>query len=170
MGSIKAWPLRPWRLFLATILPEVLLVCALVILGILARSAIIGSLSTSTIGVILAVPVVATLWIAVDNAVFLVAPVRFVPGQGNTMHHTGRAMVMVFVRILLVAGLGTLCTLAALGVGMAADHSDVEPLFRALLMAAAVVLILMGSVAGMIGLGGWALARYDVARERTLLT
>lgn len=169
MSSIKAWPVRPWRLFLATILPEVLLVCALVTLGILARSAIVGELSLGTLAVILAVPVVATLWIAVDNAVFLIAPVRFVPGQGNTMHHTGRAMVMVFVRIVLILGLSTVCTLVALGVGMAADAAEVEPIFRALWMALGIVIVLISSVIATVGVGGWALSRYDVARERTLL-
>jgi len=130
------------------------------------RSALVGSLSISTLAVIFAVPVVATLWIAVDNAVFLVAPVRFVPGQGNTMHHTGRAMVMVFVRILLMVGLSLVSALAAFGVSVATERTGMEPLFRYLLMALAVVLVLFAAVAGVIAMGGWALARYDVAREQ----
>ncbi|MFT5052742.1 MAG: hypothetical protein ACI8QZ_004179 [Chlamydiales bacterium] len=166
MPSIKAWPLAPWRLFLATILPEVLLVCALVIFGILMQALISGELPLSTWAVICAVPVVGTLWIAIDNTVFLLAPVRFVPGQGNTMHHTGRAMVMVFVRILLAGALAALCALAAYGVGLMADRAGLEPLFRSMSMGLVVVVILAAVGTGTIAVGGWALGRFDVARDR----
>lgn len=169
MPSIKAWPLRPTRLFLATILPEVLLVCGLVIFGILIRAFIMGAFDLSTWAVVLAVPIVATLWIAVDNAVFLVAPVRFVPGQGNTMHHTGRAMVMVFVRMLLVVLLTAVCFIAALGVNLLAERVGLEPLLGMMLMALVVAVILISAVFAVLGFGGWALARYDVAHERTLM-
>jgi len=165
MPSIKAWPLAPWRLFLATILPEVVLICALVIFGILMQAAISGELPLATWAVICVVPVVGTLWIAIDNTVFLLAPVRFVPGQGNTMHHTGRAMVMVFVRIVLAGVLATICALAAFGVGLLADKAGLEPIFRSMGMGLVVVVIL--AVVGIvtIGVGGWALARFDVARD-----
>jgi len=168
METIKAWPMRPWRIFLATILPEVVLVSVLITLAICLRATILGTFPLELIFVIMCVPVACLLWTSLDNGVFLFAPVRFVPGQDGAMHHTGRAMALVFLRMLLLTfSLGAVALAAFLSAGLVKllGGSESSMTTAAVLGGAVVVL---GMVSLLIWFGAWALARFDVAREKVL--
>jgi hypothetical protein len=168
MEMVKAWPLRPWRIFLATILPEVVLVSGLITLAILLRSAILGSFPPELLFVIVCVPVACLLWTSLDNGVFLFAPVRFVPGQDGAMHHTGRAMALVFLRMLL---LGLSLSAAGLTAFVCSWIAGLLGASEATVLVAAVVgggLVVLLMVSLLIWFGAWALARFDVAREKVL--
>jgi len=169
METVKAWPLAAWRIFLATILPEVVLVSALIAAAVLLRSAILGQLPLVVWFVIPCVPVIALMWTALDNAVFLFAPVRFVPGQGGAMHHTGRALVLVFIRTaLLLVVVGALFGIR-FGTNWIGVYLELPEAAKITFIVATCGAFLAAAAAALIGLGGWALARYDVARERTMM-
>lgn len=166
MEVVKAWPLAPWKLFLATLLPEVLVVSLLVGGAVSIRAGITGELPPGVVGVIAATPVVSLLWLALDNAVFLVAPVRFVPGQGSAMHHTGRTLVLVFLRMALLAAVVLCCALAGLAARLGAEAVGLAPEVGVAMGVAGSAATVVASIAAAVGFGGWALARFDVARER----
>ena len=162
MESIKSWPLSNSRLFLATILPEVLLISLLVALAVLMRSLLIGAFPLALIAWLLMVPVVALLWTALDNAVFLWAPVRYTPGQGGSMQYAGRSLLLVLLRLLLLGlvALGTFGCVMALRWLML--RFGVELKSALVVGAVGGVLVVLLSVATLIALGGRALARFDV--------
>ncbi len=162
MESIKAWPLRPATAFLATILPQAVLVSALIVLVLLVRTAVAGRVEPLALAALPAVPVLALVWGAVDNAVYLFSPVRYVPGQDGAIQNMGRALVLMFVRLVVVGGIAATVSLAAL-----------LPLAFGLEGPAAVALgIVAGSVvvgadlAALIAVGGRMFRRFDVARDR----
>jgi len=167
MEQIKAWPLGPSRLFLATVMPEVLLITLLVAAAILIRAAVLESFPfvlAITLGVL---PFVALAWVALDNAVFLFAPVRFVPGQEGTLHHTGRTMVLLLLRLLLF--LLTAALAGGAGAGMWFLGRDVLETGEGARIALAVcggLAVLLNVDAALVHLGGRLLGRFDVARDR----
>ena len=111
METIKAWPVRPSRVFLATLLPETLLVSGVLAAAILVRAAVTSSFHPALLGIVAALPPVILAWVALDNAVFLFALVRFVPGQEGALHHMGRSLALMFLRMSL------LLATAALAIG-----------------------------------------------------
>ena len=166
MEVIKSWPVRPWKLFLATILPEVALVSLFVALGLAGRAVLTGELHPIQLAILGGVPVIVALWASIDNVVFLYAPVRYTPGQDGALHHTGRALLLTFLRLLvfaLVSG-GVLAALLAVTL--------LQPVLG--LSGAAVVGTSAAAGAGallvQLGLlvwgGGRLLRRFDVARDR----
>lgn len=169
METVKAWPLAAWRIFLATILPEVVLVSVLIVLAVLLRSAVLGELPPVIWLVLPCVPVIALMWTALDNAVFLFAPVRFVPGQGGAMHHTGRALVLVFIRMALLLAVVAALVGIMLGTAWIGVYLELPEAAKIALVVVTCCAFLAITTAALIGLGGWALARYDVARERTMM-
>ena len=66
----------------------------------IARLAWIGAWDPRVLIVILATPPATLLWLALDNAVFLLAPVRFEPGQASAIHHAGRIMLTTLTKLL----------------------------------------------------------------------
>src|SRR5690606_35530425 len=58
MDLVKVWPLPPWRIFLATILPEAALVSGVLVVAVLARAAWIGVYHPMLVGVVLFQPLV----------------------------------------------------------------------------------------------------------------
>jgi hypothetical protein len=164
LATVKAWPVPSWKIFLATLLPEVCLVSLLASLAVLVQAWASGTLAAASLLVLAGVPLLALLWFALDNACFLLAPVRFTPGQGGTMQHTGRQMVMVFLRTLVLALLAG----AAVGLGFAVAHLAgktgwADPLPLALGIAVGLLLLCL-FVVSLIAFGGWTLRRFDVAR------
>jgi hypothetical protein len=109
------------------------------------------------------------MWTALDNAVFLFAPIRFVPGHGSAMHYSGRTVALLFLRLLLLAVL----VMAAGGAAVLGHEVTQgwlgwsEGASRVVALVAA-VLVAVAGVCGLVGAGGWMLRRYDVARERSL--
>jgi len=166
MVQVKAWPLGPRRIFVATLLPEVVLISGLLGLAIAGRLLFLGSFSPRVLLVTAVLPLFTYAWLAVDNAVYLFAPVRFVPGQEGSLHHTGRALVLVFLRMLL-AGLGLAlvgaATLAIFTIGPEVLGLSEEQ--AGWLSAGIGLAVLLGQCGLLTWIGGRMMQRFDVARD-----
>ncbi|MEO1698977.1 MAG: putative ABC exporter domain-containing protein [Planctomycetota bacterium] len=163
MESIRAWPVGPRTVFVASVLPGAVL-ASVVIAGVLvARSLALGH-PLGDLGPILpALVPAAYAWVAVDNAVFLLFPVRFVPGQGSAVQNAGRSFLLVLLRAtllvayLFVAGGGAALLTRAVGPSVGAETALwLGVLWAVVVGAAGLVLLTL--------LGAWALRRYDVSR------
>lgn len=165
MESIKSWPVAPWRVFLATLVPEVVLVSGLLVAAILLRRLPAESIGASTWMVASAVPVTTLVWAAIDNAVFLLAPLRMTPGQEGALQHIGRQIGLFAVRMV-----GLLIASAGAGAALASHLLLLElgwpPLRAAIVATGLFALVVSAEVIGLIALGGRLLARFDVARDR----
>lgn len=167
MDDIKAWPLAPWRVFLATLLPEVALVSGLLSVGILLQAAIVGAFHGAELAVVAALPLVVLAWVALDNAVFLFAPVRFVPGQDGGLQNAGRTVIMMLLRVALLGVVAVLVALAVVPVFLLFDR--VLETERAVTFATATgagLLVLGGVDALLVVAGGWLFRAFDVARDK----
>ncbi|HED66029.1 MAG TPA: hypothetical protein ENJ09_10810 [Planctomycetes bacterium] len=167
MEEVKAWPLAPSKLFLAMLVPEVVLVSLLLAVGVLLQAGVGSDLTPRLFAIALAIPLVVLGWVAIDNAVFLFAPVRTIPGEEGVLQNAGRGVVVFFLRILalaLVAFVG--------GAGYWLVSTGVEDLlggphrWAVAGGAAALFAALVGMDAFLVFLGGRVLARFDVARDR----
>ena len=170
MQAVKTWPLASWRVFLATLMPEVLLVSGLVTAALLLRSIALGAWHPGLVLILLVVPGVSLLWLGLDNAVFLLLPVRYVPGQSGAMHHTGRQVVMVLLRssiLGVVILIGMLIGALAWYVGGQLALAENQ---RMALAAAVVGPFFIGVLYAVVAFGGWALRRFDVSRLSSTVT
>lgn len=164
MEVLKAWPLSPAKLFAASLVPGTLVTSVVVAIITLGRCAILGAWDPGHLGVVAAVPLLAFSWIAVDNGVFLLFPVRFVPGQGSAIQHAGRTFLLVMLRATLF---GSLLVVAIGGGWFIAEWGGAMGWSSALL--AALVVTWIGAIcavglASLLAFGSWALRRYDVSR------
>lgn len=167
MEIIKSWPVAPTKLFIAMLLPEVVLVSVLLTTGVLAQGLLLGDLQPATGGVVAMVPAFVLLWVALDNAVFLFAPVRFVPGQDGALHNAGRAAVMMVLRGLLLGVVGGLIVLSVMALAWLLGRVLEWEEELALTLALAVAwLELVLAAFGLCWIGGRMLRRFDVARDR----
>lgn len=164
MEVLKAWPLPPWKLFAASLIPGTLLTSLVIAVVLVARAAILDLWSVSLPVLIGCIPPLAFAWIAVDNAVFLLFPVRFVPGQGSAIQHAGRTFLLVLLRASLFGAL----LLSALGGawfltewGQAAGLSEVALWSLVIGWIAGIVVL---GFAALLAFGAWALRRFDVSR------
>jgi hypothetical protein len=167
MDVVRSWPLAPARVFLAMLLPEVVGVSLLVGGAVLLQSALSGGLPAPVIGLVLGLPILVFDWVAVDNLVFLLAPVRSVPGQEGLVQNAGRRMVHVLLLALLLTPTLGLAFLAGWGafllLRIPAGLGAPAALAGGALLA---FLVLLLSAWGLVGLGGRALRGFDVARDR----
>jgi ABC-2 type transport system permease protein len=165
MGTLKAWPVRPWRLFLGTLLPEVVLVSGLLAVAILVRATFLGVLGPHVVLVAAGIPVVVLLWAGIDNAVFLYMPVRHTPGQEGALHHAGRTLALLFLRLVAMAAT------AAGALSCVALHwllSEVLEISSTIALWASVGLlavVLGAEMCTVVAVGGALLRRFDVARD-----
>jgi hypothetical protein len=167
MEQVKSWPLAPWRLFLATIAPEVLLVSLILCVAVVARAAWIGILHPGLVAVVAFQPLVVLTWVALDNAVFLRAPVRYVPGQESALQHIGRSILLLFLRMLLLGVVALCALLPAAAVGLGLRLGLELPLPVAVSAAGAVAWAGLFAVdAGLVWLGGRMLVRLEPGSER----
>jgi len=165
METIKAWPVRPSKVFLATLLPECVLVSSVLGVAILVRAAFTQVFHPALLGIVAALPPVILAWVALDNAVFLFAPVRFVPGQEGALHHMGRSLALMFLRMALLA----LTTALALGPAALLWWSVTEylgvPEQAAWWMAGVLAWSVLIAVDGaLVFVGGKLFQRFDVSR------
>ncbi len=165
MDLVKTWPVAPARIFVATILPEVLLISGLLSSAILVRAACVG-FQFELLPILLFQPLVTFAWIAVDNAVYLYSPVRFTPGQEGALQHMGRSLLLLLLRmsLLLVSLAVAGAPAVALVLGAHSLGLDTDLAWTIALVYAWLVLLLV-NVALVYG-GGWILRRFDVARDR----
>lgn len=167
MVQIKAWPVSPRRIFVATLLPEVLLISGLLGLAILGRMAYLGVFHPVALLVVLVMPLFTYAWLAVDNAVYLFAPVRFVPGQEGSLHHTGRAIVLIFLRLFLVGiALGIVGVAGIVLFAIGPEELGLSEREAGWISAGMGLAVLLGLCAFLTWVGGKMLQRFDVARDR----
>lgn len=167
MDVVRAWPLAPARIFLAVLLPEVLLVSGLLLTTVLAQALLTGGLTAHVLGVAVCLPFLVFSWVALDNLVFLFAPVRVVPGQDGFVQNAGRRMIQMALLSLMAAVLGLFGALGFWGAGRIV--LDLLGGSEALALAAgflALGLVLLAGNLGLVFLGGVVLRRFDVARDR----
>lgn len=162
MEAIKSWPISPRRAFFANLLPEVLLVSSLILSAIVIRVLLTGAFHPALLGLFAAIPLITLAWVSLDNAVFLVAPIRNIAGQEGMLQHMGRSMVLVILRF----GLGILVFGIAILLGWLAwilsEDSPKELRYAFVASAAAACLFVLDFA--LIYVGGWALRRFDVSK------
>lgn len=161
--ATRAWPLSARAVFLGTILPEVVIVSALMITAQIARLAWIGAWDPRVLIVILATPPATLLWLALDNAVFLLAPVRFEPGQASAIHHAGRIMLTTLTKLLSLVVTLLAVTLGGLLTAQLLQAAGASALLAAIAGITSAVVLFGLALALVIVLGGWTLGRFDVA-------
>ncbi|MFT7485321.1 MAG: hypothetical protein ACI9F9_001169 [Candidatus Paceibacteria bacterium] len=167
MVQVKAWPVSPIKVFVGTLLPEVFLISGLLGLAILIRMLYLDALHAAVVAFALLLPCLSFAWLAVDNIVFLFAPVRFVPGQEGSLHHTGRAIVLFLLRLLMIAIVSALVSFTAIilfSLGPAELGLTEEQ--AAWISGAAGLGVLLGLNVFLAWAGGKMLRRFDVARDR----
>ncbi|MBL8801325.1 MAG: hypothetical protein JNN27_04970 [Planctomycetes bacterium] len=163
LGAIRAWPLASWRIFAATLAPQVLLVSLFVDAGVAFVLARAGEIDARFALLALAVTLAVSVWVAIDNIVFLLAPTRSAPGNDGVLQNAGRSLLLGMLRSL---------TMLAVVAAAAAPSLVAIQIFGAELdfafgIGAASALAVLGACAvASVALGGWALARFDVSRER----
>jgi Putative ABC exporter len=169
METLRAWPVPAWRVFLATLLPETLVVGLLMASAQVVRLAVLGVWPVEVGLVVLATPFATLLWLALDNFVFLLVPVRFEPGQASAMHFAGRTLVLALLKLALVGVLALLVGLAvALCLSVASGLG--APLWVGVGLGILTgVTTTVGAIAAAVAAGGWALARFDVAKVKARL-
>lgn len=167
MGTVRTWPLAPWRVFLATILPEVTLVSMLLWVAILARAALTDGLIPELACVLILQPLVTLTWVAIDNTVFLFSPVRYSPGQEGALQNMGRAVYLLMLRAL-VFSVVLLCAAVpiALTQWIAVDRLGWSARSMIWIASSIGALVLLAVDVALIAAGGWMLKRFDVARDR----
>lgn len=166
MDVIRSWPTAPWKVFTATLLPEVALVTGLLCVAILARAVMHETLHGVLLLIVPAVGCFVFVWVALDNALFLFMPVRYVPGQDGGLQHTGRAMVMMMARLVLLAFTMLGAAVPAAIIGFLGPRLELGTawIWGASLLGATAVLAIESVIA--IWIGGKLLSRFDVARDR----
>jgi hypothetical protein len=167
MDVIRSWPLAPWRIFLGTLLPEVVLVSLLVGVTVVLQAAFAATLGVQVVGVVLCLPFLVFTWAALDNVVFLFAPVRIVPGQDGFVQNAGRRMLQMALLgtvVAVMAGLGFLAFSGAYALVIGPLHGSARAALVAGFAGVLVELCVCASV--LVGVGGAVLRRFDVARDR----
>lgn len=167
MEVIKAWPMKPWALFAAMLFPEVVLVSVLIAGAIAGHAVWTGTFDAGFVTIVAVVPVVVLCWVSLDNAAFLFAPVRVVPGQEGALQNAGRGLLMMLARGLMLG------VLAVVGGGpayfayyCATELFGVSDGLAWKLGLAVFWLALAGVAAVLVGVGGVVLKRFDVASDR----
>lgn len=166
MEQMKAWPVAPWRVFLATILPEVCVVSLLVDAGVVARAVMDGFWHPALLLIVAAVPPLVLLWVALDNLVFLLVPVRYVPGQDGALHNAGRTMLMMLVRLVALSVLGLGLVAAVLLASLLGSLMELDEELVPAVGAALFAVVLALELLLLVRMGGRFFRRFDVARDR----
>jgi len=167
MDVVRSWPLAPARIFVATLLPEVVVVSTLVGLTVLLQS-LAGAGPSSLVAVVCAcLPFGVFAWVALDNVVFLFAPVRFVPGQDGFVQNAGRRMIQMSLLLGMAGVLVLVGWLAHLGGTLLVEHlAPGAPGLAQLAGWLGVLVVLAGGDLVLVLAGGAVLRRFDLARDR----
>jgi len=163
LGAIRAWPLASWKIFAATLAPQVLLVSLFVDAGVAVVLARAGALDARFALLALAVVLAVSVWVAIDNIVFLLAPTRSAPGNDGVLQHAGRSLLLGMLRSLTMLAVVAAAAAPSL---IAIQLFGAEPEFAFGVGAASALAVLCACAVGCVALGGWVLARFDVSRER----
>ena len=79
------------------------MITTLLIAGVLTRTVAKGVFHPVLLPCLALIPVVVYAWVSLDNAVFLFFPVKFVPGQDGAVHHIGRSLLLLVLRLFLLS-------------------------------------------------------------------
>ncbi len=165
MESMRAWPIAPWKVFVGTLVPGVTLTALVVSVMLLVRASILGQFGPDLWIIVGMTPFLAYVWTAVDNAVFLLFPVRFIPGQGSALQHTGRGFLLVILRMMLLIGALFIAIGGAYFLYEFVDGRGFGPPGLALYLAGAWVLLTAFLLLALLtAFGAWTLARFDVTK------
>lgn len=164
METLRAWPVPAWRVFLATLMPETLVLTVLMLGAQLVRSTLLGVWQVEVGLVVVATPFATLLWLALDNLVFLLVPVRYEPGQASAMHYAGRTLALALFKLALLGVVALVVGLVVvLGLSLASGLG--APLWAGIMVGVlAGVLMTVSAISAVVAAGGWALARFDVAK------
>lgn len=165
MESIKSWPISSRRLFFATVFPQVLLMTTMIIIGVITRNALKGVFHPDLIQYLALIPVVVYAWVSLDNAVFLFFPVKFIPGQDGAVHHIGRSLLLLVLRMVLLAIAGGVLAAILFLLYWAEEIFDLGHDLLELLAPWILLVGVLGAGALFTYLGGVALRRFDVSRS-----
>ncbi len=166
MDVVRSWPVAPSRVFLAAILPEALLVGGLLALAIVARMLLARQFPSEVVIVLAALGPAVLNWIAIDNAVFLLWPQRLTPGSDGLLQQAGRSLMLMLVRGLVVGVVGGAVFASGAIVFFSLSWAGTsEPLPWIVAVVAGLTVLYAQSIL-LVMLGGKALARFDVARDR----
>ncbi len=166
MDQLKAWPVGGASIFLATIAPETLLVWLLISAGILAPAVYAGSIEGWHVAAVAFQPLLGLAWVAIDNAVFLRAPVRYTPGEDSAFLHMGRAMVLMLLRLFFMGGSLVVALLPGAILFYSMQVADFAPAVAWTAALCVAWFVLACACAGLVWLGGRAFDAFDVARDR----
>jgi hypothetical protein len=166
MDVVRSWPVAPWKVFLATLLPEVVLVFALLAGAILVRSAIAGVFPPLVWAVFGALLPCVWSWVAIDNAVFLVWPVRMTPGQEGLLQQAGRSLMLMLLRLIATALVGGTCAAVVALCWLGRERLDYSDTAAAVLATVLGITVLVVESLALVFVGGKLLSRFDVARDR----
>lgn len=166
MVQIKAWPVAPQRVFVGTLAPQVALISGLLGLAIWIRLAVLGLSDPISLAIPFVLPFFAFAWLAVDNAVFLFAPVRLVPGQEGSLHHTGRAILLFLLRMLIIAViLGLVAATAGVLFTIGPEVLGLTEVQAGWISGGVGFVVLLAFDFLLAWVGGRMLQRFDVARD-----
>lgn len=164
MESMKSWPLPAGRLFFATVFPQALMVTVLIWIGILVRLGVTSNFHPVLAPCLALVPVVVYAWVALDNAVFLFFPVKFIPGQDGALHHIGRSIMLLALRIILLGAAGLVLGVILFVLSEITEAFGWE---EGLVESVAPWIFFIGTLAAGVVFsfaGGFALRRFDVSK------
>ncbi|MEM7518611.1 MAG: hypothetical protein AAF368_17025, partial [Planctomycetota bacterium] len=164
LEAFKSWPLRPARLFVANLLPQVFLVSLAVAIATSVHFAMTKGPFEVYVSVLLGAPFLVLSWTALDNAVFLLLPQRTIAGQEGMLQHLGRSLLLIATRTTVFVLVAGLATILAFGVGWLADRVEISDAAKAWSIFGALLLLLFVVDFALVGAGGWALRRLDVSR------
>lgn len=160
MQEVKAWPLPASQVFLASVLPGALVAGLLVSGALVLRGALAGGVRELDLVLAAAAPVLALVWGCVENLSFLVAPVRFTPGEVGTLQSMGRVMLHSLANLAVVG----LVVAPAVGVSLGTARLLGEGALAQLAGLGAACAFALGLVGALSLLGGRALRRLDPSR------
>jgi hypothetical protein len=163
MSQVKAWPVRPWKLFLATLVPETLIVASMIEAGLVGVTVYRGNYDPLLALLAAAVPAVVLMWVAIDNAVFLYAPTRLTPGQDTALQNAGRSILLMLLRVAMLAVVGLGAALPALAASAVLGWDGRTAVAFGGLLGLGVLGLEIGAL---VALGGAVLRRFDVATDR----
>jgi hypothetical protein len=170
MEFLKTCPVSGWKIFVATLLPETLLVSLLIFLVHAIRYTVEGRLDPILFFIIPTTPLLTFIWIAVDNIAYLFAPVRPVAGQDTMLQNAGKAFIMMIVRMLAIALFIALAAIPYISWKIVCSIANIHisESWPAIDFAIALtgIPIAFGEAAILAWVGGVMIRRFDVAFDR----
>jgi len=159
MAALKALPIPSAAVAAGQLAAAALFTTLLQLAGILLVAAATGALPARSL-VALALPLPALSWAAVcvDNAIFLLWPIRSVPEDPGDMGFLGRNMAVMALKVALLG-------LLAAGAGLAAIHGARRTGGGALAVGALALASLALAGVPLLRLVAWAFERFDVSRD-----